>query len=511
MTRRDALLSVGTLRLLSAACEELQAEPSQETFPAVGWFRQASSILRVALTADRGYPQLPLSPEPCSRTLANVAGAGVSAIEVFAPSYGGKSFNGLDTKDYFIIDPKIGTMSDFRRLVSLTHRRKLAVTIFTNLGYSSVEAPFFLKACDEIRQGHDAGEARWFLWSNSVDAPPPGRNDSYFMVCPTRLPQYDARKSEVWVWSERAQHYYWSKWSGCDDQGKSVRLPQFNWGAPEWQQEAKRIVDFWMNTGIDGIVVDAVNWYANITWSLVRNCITDIIRAHVGYAQPEGGGGFYEDPVAWITEGGFNSVTDYGLGIWWERTNVIRSAIEACDARVIESALRGYHDRVVEAGGVLYFPPPVLSDVARTHLALALVAWLADLVLFDEKGALDLDTESRHILAAKDRHPALQQAALRRQLPMPRDASHYAVLLSDAATALRALAVFNLKASPQDIRIEVSGVAQGDLRRMRDGRTLSWQNPLLLNLPAYGFEVLELSADRSVISEKANHVSHSLM
>lgn len=83
--------------------------------------------------------------------------------------------------------------------------------------------------------------------------------------------------------------------------------------------------------------------------------------------------------MAWITEGGSNSVTDYGLGIWWEKRNVIRSAIESGDPGLIDAALRGYHDRVVEGGGVLYFPALKLESADKSHLALALVTWLGRL------------------------------------------------------------------------------------------------------------------------------------
>jgi len=59
--------------------------------------------------------------------------------------------------------------------------------------------------------------------------------------------------------------------------------------------------------------------------------------------QPEGAGAFREDPVAWITEGGYNSVQDYGLGIWWEDgTDVIGNAMESGDPRPIERALRAW-------------------------------------------------------------------------------------------------------------------------------------------------------------------------
>ena len=145
------------------------------------------------------------------------------------------------------------------------------------------------------------------------------------MVRPTHLPGgkpgtfYDSTKHEFWAWSERAGKYYWSKWAGVDLAGKDVRLPQYNWGSAAFQEEAEKIVRFWMDTGIDGMIIDAVNWYVDHTWALGRRRMTDVIASYDNsYSQPEGAGGFREDPVAWITEGGWNSVQDYGLGIWWE-------------------------------------------------------------------------------------------------------------------------------------------------------------------------------------------------
>ena len=139
---------------------------------------------------------------------------------------------------------------------------------------------------------------------------------------------------------------------------------------------------FWMDTGIDGMIIDAVNWYVDHTWALGRRRMTDVIASYDNsYSQPEGAGGFREDPVAWITEGGWNSVQDYGLGIWWESgSDVIRNAIETGDPRPIERALRDYHDRVVAAGGTLYQYAPKFKDAPRQAFATAVVAAVGDLL-----------------------------------------------------------------------------------------------------------------------------------
>src|SRR5262249_1728519 len=107
-----------------------------------------------------------------------------TVIEVFAPAEGGDSLGGMDTINRYRIDPALGIMNDFRRLVRLAHSKGMAVITFDNLGYCSVEAPDFLKACDDVKAGRESKETRFFLWSDNADAQPPGNTpgDTFFMV-----------------------------------------------------------------------------------------------------------------------------------------------------------------------------------------------------------------------------------------------------------------------------------------------------------------------------------------
>src|SRR5690606_18644882 len=136
----------------------------------------------------------------------------------------------------------------------------------------------------------------------------------------------------------------------------------------------------------------------------------------------EGAGGFHEDPVPWVTEGGWNSVQDYGLGIWWEDgTNVVANAIESGDPRPIERALRDYHDRVVAAGAVNYFEPPEFDEPAKDRLSIATLAFIGDLIYVSHERALRADDEIRWILETKATHPALHNLSTRRALPTDAD------------------------------------------------------------------------------------------
>ncbi len=456
------------------------------------WWERAAAIRRMALKAGTDFPQLSLRPSQAANQLDHLRAEGITALEVFAPMEGGGSFDGLDSKNLFRIDPELGTMQDFRRLIRLAHSKRIAVIAALNLGYASVEAPFFLKASDDVKKGKRSQEASWFLWSDGPDAPPPGTNNRYFMVRPN-LPHYNAAKTEFWQYSDRARHYYWTKWAGVDDQGKHVRLPQYNWASTSWQNEAAKAVRFWMDTGLDGIILDAVNWYVGITWELNRRDLTDIISSYGNtYSEPEGAGGFQDDPVAWITEGGWKAVQDYGLGIWWEKgTDVIKNAILRGDPRPIEAALRNYHDRVVRAGGSLYEPVRRYQDTNQQHLAFVTAATTGDMLCFcgGKRDLMEPDAEETRLLKLKQGHAALQQRGMRRKLPTQSDEKYYAFLRSSPDRKDRVLVVLNFQPRPEVIRVDTSGVAASKLVDLKSGGNAPVGNTLRLELPAYGYRL----------------------
>jgi hypothetical protein len=461
------------------------------------WWERASGILRVGFRRHREPGQeFSLDPARLPGALQAVRGAGFDAIEIFAPALGGRSYGGLDTIDHYRLDPRLGTMEDFRRLVRVAHQHGLAVTTFDNLGYTAVEEPGFFKACDDVRAGRSSRETSFFIWSDSADAPPPGKatRDSFFLTDGT------------WQYSERAGKCYWSKWPGQDANGEEVRLPQHNWASAEFQQEAEKVVRFWMDTGIDGMIIDAVNWYVGITWEVCRQRMTDVITSYGNaYCQPEGGGGFHEDPSAWISEGEWNSVQDYGLGIWWEEgSDVVRQAVETGDPRCLEPALRDYHDRVVAAGGSLYHFPPDFDDPKRQALSVAVVACAGDVVAGHYPSSLAWGREVRWLLEAKRLHPALQQLSARRHLPAQADDKYYAFLRTAADKSERILVVFNFQPEEQQVVVNLSGVATGGLVDLRSGGALERQTWLEVALPAFGFSLYQVLPSQTVSRSRHN-------
>lgn len=281
------------------------------------WYVTTAAIHRVTLkptTRFWKFEHLSLKAEEEASQLLAWKSEGIDAIEVFAPEEGGNSYDGLDAKNRFRLDPGLGSMDDFHRLVRQVHAMHMSIVTFQNLGYAAIDAPQFIKAEDDMRTGRNTPESRFFYWTDRPDAPPPAAGDSYFFIRPLS-PGYDPRKTEFWQWSGPAAHYYWTRWPGKGPDGETTHLPQYNWASSAWPQEASRVVDFWMNTGLDGMIVDAVNWYVGYDWK--KNvALIETIRRHPGakLMAPEGGGAFHtDDPTGWIRDGGWTLSMTMGL------------------------------------------------------------------------------------------------------------------------------------------------------------------------------------------------------
>ncbi len=271
------------------------------------WYQKAAALKITTLKKNLRYGhELSMNPDEFSRQMDEIKAQGFQVIEIFAPADGLQAYNGLDTKNHYRIDPELGTMDDFRRLVRIAHSKGIAVVTFINIGYFSVEAPDWIEACRDKKAGKVTDKVKWFLWSDKADAPrPPTQEDVYISQAARD------REKAYWGWkySDLAGSYFWARWKATAKDGSAIPLPQMNWGSVEWRNESERIVRFWMDTGIDGMLIDAPLCYPNQTWQHNRKYITSVIAGYGNVLMdPEGG-----KDTAWITESGYNTIHDYGL------------------------------------------------------------------------------------------------------------------------------------------------------------------------------------------------------
>jgi hypothetical protein len=382
-------------------------------------------------------------------------------------------------------------MEDFRRFVRLAHCNGVAVVVFLNIGYFSLEAPAWLEACADRKVGRDTEKVPWFSWADGPEAPPPSPpEDRLFSEGVIPGADFDAPKTWGWQYSDPAGCYYWARWQAKDEDGNWVGLPQLEWGSPEWPEEAERIVRFWMDTGMDGIIIDAPGCYSRLTWEANSRHITGIISGYGNaFIQSEG-----VSKRAWLTEGGYNCLQNYGLsflgGKWQE--NSIVTAVRSGDPRPIEETLRGYRELAAAAAGVLYTKVEGIEDRRQRRLQAAAIAGIGDMLVYGTGNKPGRDEEEQWLLWTRHCHAALRQLAGRRWLPTNADSKYYAFLKTARDGSERVLVVLNFCSSPETVEVDLSSVATAALVDLKTSEWFDRTLPFRVELPAYGYAFFQV-------------------
>ncbi len=143
--------------------------------------------------------------------------------------------DGYDIADYTTILPVYGEMSSFRTLVREAHRRGIRIITELVINHTSDQHPWFQRARQSPRG------SRWrnfYVWSDQPDK-----------YRDARIIFRDTERSN-WTWDPVAQAYYWHRFYS--------HQPDLNYDNAEVRREIFRVVDFWLNQGVDGLRVDAV-------------------------------------------------------------------------------------------------------------------------------------------------------------------------------------------------------------------------------------------------------------
>ncbi|ROQ23381.1 alpha-glucosidase family protein [Gallaecimonas pentaromativorans] len=143
---------------------------------------------------------------------------------------------GYDIADYRDVDPLFGKLDDFDRLLAGAHQRGIKVMIDQVLSHTSVEHDWF----KESRENRDNPKADWYVWADArEDGTPPNNWLSLF-------------GGVAWRWEPRRGQYYLHNFLSSQ--------PDLNFHNPEVQQATLDNVKFWLDKGVDGFRLDAINF-----------------------------------------------------------------------------------------------------------------------------------------------------------------------------------------------------------------------------------------------------------
>ncbi len=142
--------------------------------------------------------------------------------------------DGYDIADYYNVLETYGTLEDFKRLVHEAHQRGLRIITDLVMNHTSDQHPWFQAA----RLDRNSPYRNYYVWSDS---------DQRYRD--TRIIFLDTEKSN-WTWDETAGQYYWHRFYSTQ--------PDLNYDYLPVREEMKKIMRFWLDTGVDGFRADAV-------------------------------------------------------------------------------------------------------------------------------------------------------------------------------------------------------------------------------------------------------------
>lgn len=143
------------------------------------------------------------------------------------PSY---SYHKYNVENYFDIDPEFGTLEIFDKFMAECDKRGIAVIIDLVINHSASNHPYFLNACEELREGNEDGYAKYYNFKK-------GSDQTY-----TRH-------------VTNSDYYYEGQFS--------PEMPDWNLSYDGTREYFEEIVKFWLDRGVDGFRLDAVKYFTD--------------------------------------------------------------------------------------------------------------------------------------------------------------------------------------------------------------------------------------------------------
>ncbi|HET8563337.1 MAG TPA: maltose alpha-D-glucosyltransferase, partial [Candidatus Binatia bacterium] len=143
--------------------------------------------------------------------------------------------DGYDISDYTEIHPNYGTLKDFKTFLKEAHRRGLRVITELVLNHTSDQHPWFQQA----RRAKPQSKMRdFYVWSDTQEK-----------YQEARIIFKDFELSN-WTWDPIAKAYYWHRFYS--------HQPDLNFDNPEVREAMFKVLEFWLDAGVDGLRLDAV-------------------------------------------------------------------------------------------------------------------------------------------------------------------------------------------------------------------------------------------------------------
>ena len=165
--------------------------------------------------------------------------------------------DGYDIADYYDVNPKYGSLDDFKAFLAAAHQRGLRVITELVINHSSDQNPWFQKSRRAVAARVAAGQPVAPAYKREEDCQDGELDYADLYVWSDSPERYrDARiifkdfETSNWSWDPVAKAYYWHRFYS--------HQPDLNFDNPEVHRVVEKVLDFWLEMGVDGLRLDAV-------------------------------------------------------------------------------------------------------------------------------------------------------------------------------------------------------------------------------------------------------------
>jgi alpha-glucosidase len=142
---------------------------------------------------------------------------------------------GYDVSNYCDVDPIFGTIADFDQIIARAHELNLKVIIDQVYAHTSTDHAWFA----ESRSSRSNPKEDWYVWADAkADGSPPTNWQAVFY-------------GPCWTWDARRCQYYMHNFLPSQ--------PNLNVHNPAVQEALLDTARFWLDRGVDGFRLDAIN------------------------------------------------------------------------------------------------------------------------------------------------------------------------------------------------------------------------------------------------------------
>lgn len=143
--------------------------------------------------------------------------------------------SGYDVMNYYSICDQLGSMADFEELVQELHKRDMKIVLDIVLNHTSNQHPWFI----ESKKNKKNEYRDYYIWQKGENGQEPNNWLSSKMG------------GSVWEYDNFTDEYYLHLYA--------KEQPDLNWENEFVRQEVYKVLDYWIEKGVDGFRFDVIN------------------------------------------------------------------------------------------------------------------------------------------------------------------------------------------------------------------------------------------------------------